>query len=167
MITPTEYNDYYKRYIDFVQGESILAALESGLESTTAYFTNIPAEKHEYRYADGKWTPKEVLLHIIDTERVFIYRALQFSRADHRVLEGFDQDVFVSNAFANKRAMKSLVAEYRAVRIASMAFMASCAPETLLRMGVASESPLSVRAAAYIIAGHEIHHIAVLNERYF
>ncbi len=167
MVPANEYNSYYKRYIDSVQEKPILDVLEQGLRKTKAYFSGIPAEIHEYRYAAGKWTPKEVLLHIIDTERVFMYRALQFSRANGVVLEGFDQDEFVSNGFANERSMENLLEEYNAVRLATLAFVGGCSPSVFSKMGFANESPLSVRAALYICGGHEIHHINILNERYF
>lgn len=165
-IATSEYNTYYKRYIDLVQDVSIPAGLQKGLEVTTTFFKAIPKEKHDYRYEEGKWTPKEILLHIIDTERVFAYRALQFARSQGAVLKGFDQDEFAQNADADKRSMQDLLDEYAAVRMANLYFAKSCSNETWLRMGEASGSPLSVRAAFYIILGHEIHHCAVLQERY-
>ena len=164
--TSTEYNTYYKRYIDQAANGSILEGLQHGMEVTTSFFEAIPAEKHEYRYEESKWTPKEILLHIIDTERVFSYRALQFARSEGAVLKGFDQDEFAKNADANDRSMQDLLDEYAAVRMSSLYFAKSCSKETWLRMGEASGSPLSVRAAFYIILGHEIHHCAVLQERY-
>jgi len=165
-IATTEYNAYYKRYIDQVQDVSILAGLQKGLELTTTFFKAIPSEKHEYRYEDSKWTPKEILLHIIDTERVFAYRALQFARSEGAVLKGFDQDEFAKNGDVTNRSMQDLLDEYAAVRMANLYFAKSCADETWMRMGEANGSPLSVRAAFYIILGHEIHHCSVVQERY-
>jgi len=164
--TPSEYNDYYKTYIDKVEGGSILDGLQNGLELITSFFNDIPVEKHEYRYEASKWTPKEILLHIIDTERVFVYRALQFARSEGAILKGFDQDEFAVNANANARSMEDLLDEYAAVRFASLHFAKSCSDETWPRMGEASESPLSVRAAFCIIIGHEIHHLSVVEKRY-
>ena len=133
---------------------------------TNNFFETIPDAKLEYRYAEGKWTPKEILLHLIDTERVFAYRALQFARAKDVVIKGFDQDEFAANSNANDRTIKNLLEEYRAVRTATVILFSSFSNNTLLQMGVASDSPLSVRASGFIISGHEKHHIAILNERY-
>ncbi len=166
MIPANEYNEYYKRYIDKTSEPSLTKALLEGKDATVEFFQSIPSEKFEYAYDEGKWTPKEILLHLIDTERVFMYRALQFSRADNVELEGFDQDVFANNANGNQRAMNDLINEYAAVRNSSIQFYKGCSPEVMTRMGVASNSPLSVRAAGYITCGHEIHHIQIIKERY-
>jgi len=162
----SEYNEYYKRYIDQATGDSLLTSLEKGKDKTLYFFKNLPIEKQEYRYAPDKWTPKEIVQHITDTERVFCYRALQFARADNVVIRGFDQDEFAANANTNDRTMEELLDEYAAVREASILFAMSCKEDTLLRMGVASNSPLSVRAALYILVGHEIHHRKIIEERY-
>ena len=162
----SEYNEYYKRYIDLAHGDSVIDVLQEGLLDTMGFFKSIPEEKHEYRYQPGKWTPKEIVSHVIDTERVFSYRALQFARAEKVVLQGFDQDEFAKNAHANTRSMEQLLDEFQAVRAATIQFAKSCSEETLLRNGVASNSPLSVRAALFIIAGHEIHHRVIIEERY-
>ena len=141
---PNEFNDYYKNYIDLAIGEDILALLETGKNRTMVFFRDIPEEKHHFRYREGKWTPKEMLLHLIDTERVFCYRALEFSRAEGGVLPGFDQDVFVGNSNANSRSMSHLLKEYEAVRNASIVFAESCSEESLMNMGTASNNPFSV-----------------------
>jgi len=166
MIPGTEYNTYYGKYIDLATGKQLLPSLQDGMTNTSSFFESLPAEKQEYRYAEEKWTPKEVLLHLIDTERVFMYRAMQFARAKNVVLEGFDQNEFAKNSRANTRDMKDLISEYESVRKATIAFVASCTDETLKRSGVASNNPLSVRAAAYINSGHEIHHMNIIKERY-
>jgi len=165
-LAPSEFNIYYKRYIDQVEDVSILEGLQKGMEFTSSFFDAIPVEKHEYRYADSKWTPKEILQHIIDTERVFAYRALQFARSEGAVIQGYDQDEFAENSDANNRSMQELVDEYTAVRQANIHFAKSCSDKVWIRMGEASGSPLSARAAYYIIIGHEIHHCAVVQERY-
>lgn len=165
-LATSEYNTYYKRYIDQAENVSILEGLQLGMEATSSFFEAIPLEKHEYRYEASKWTPKEILLHIIDTERVFAYRALQFARSKGAVIKGYDQDEFASNANANNRSMQELLDEYAAVRLANLHFAKSCSDDIWIRMGEASGSPLSVRAAFYIIIGHEIHHCKVLQERY-
>jgi hypothetical protein len=161
-----EYNEYYERYIVLGAKKPLQEALTLGLEQTVAFFRAIPETLHEYRYEEGKWTPKEVLLHIIDTERVFAYRALQFARAENVVLEGYDQDEFAKNARPVTHSMQSLLDEYTAVRQASIRFVANSSSDSLLRAGVASNSPLSVRAAFRIICGHEVHHFNIIKERY-
>lgn len=165
-ISEKESNTYYKRYIDRALSKPLLEGLAEGMLETHDFFEAIPKEKHEYQYAEGKWTPKEILLHLIDTERVFAYRALQFARAKNVEIKGFDQDEFAANSNANERTMKQLLEEYMAVRAATIILFTSFSDKTLQQMGVASNSPLSVRAAGYIICGHEKHHVAVINERY-
>lgn len=166
MLKESEYGAYYAQYVANVKTDDLLAALASGLLELTAFYEQIPADKQEYRYEAGKWTPKEILLHLIDCERVFMYRAMQIARSSNVDLEGFDQDEFVANSDANARTMDSLIKEYIAVRTASIQFMQTCDEATLLKQGRASNSPLSVRAAAYITRGHEMHHIAIIKERY-
>lgn len=161
-----EYNTYYNRYVERVTRKPLLSALAEGMLETYGFFETIPEAKHEYRYEKGKWTPKEILLHLIDTERVFAYRALQFARAKNVEIRGFDQDEFAANSYANSRTMKHLLEEYSAVRTASVVLFTNFSNKTLLQMGVASNAPLSVRAAGYIICGHDKHHIAIINERY-
>ncbi len=165
-ISDKEYNDYYKGYIDKALGKPLLKGLAEGLLETHDFFDNIPEAKQEFRYVADKWTPKEVLLHIIDTERVFAYRALQFARAKNVEIKGFDQDEFAANSNANERTMKHLLEEYLAVRTATVILFTSFSENTLLQMGVASNAPLSVRAAGFIICGHEKHHVAIIKERY-
>lgn len=166
MILDTEYGSYYAQYIVKVDTTEIIKALTDGLNDITTFFITIPEDKQEYRYAEGKWTPKEILLHLIDCERVFMYRAMQIARSKDVDLEGFDQDEFVANSEANTREMDSLIKEFIAVRTASILFLENCDNNTLIKMGKASSSPLSVRAAAYITRGHEMHHIQVIKEHY-
>lgn len=166
LLDPSEHNPYYQLYIKQFQGNSLLEGLTKGMESTVAYFQSLPKEKLEYAYAPNKWTPKEILLHLIDCERVFAYRALHFSRASKVVLPGFDQDEFASNVDGNSRSLENLLDEYKAVRHASIHFVRNCSEEALVRKGEASGSTLSVRAAFYITCGHEIHHCKVITERY-
>jgi uncharacterized damage-inducible protein DinB len=167
MILSTEYGSYYAQYVANVVADDITAALTNGLVSVSTFFEEIPTEKQEYRYAKGKWTPKEVLLHIIDCERIFMYRALQIARSTNVDLESFDQDEFVANSNANTRDMDSLLKEFIAVRTATIQFIQSCDETTMLKQGRASDSPLSVRAAAFITRGHELHHVKIIQERYF
>lgn len=165
-MTSQEYNSYYKTYIDLVSEPSLIKSLAEGLLNVSAFFEAIPKSKLEYRYAEGKWTPKEVLLHLIDTERVFSYRALTFARSPNMTLPGFDQDAFVEHSEANQYTIDALLEEYLVVRTATISLFKSFNEEVLMRSGVASGSPLSVRAAGTIICGHEIHHCTILKERY-
>ncbi|WP_035336428.1 DinB family protein [Dokdonia sp. PRO95] len=162
-----EYNEYYKQYIDQVPGSlGIAQALETGMEDTRDFFTSLSEDELLLRYEEGKWTPKEVLLHLIDTERIFSYRALRFSRMDSTPLQGFEQDDFVLSSDANSRTIDSLIAEYVAVRQCSLLLYASMTAQTIANIGTASGSPMSPRAAAFITAGHERHHIRIIKERY-
>ena len=119
-LTQTEYFQYYKQYVDLVGDVSLIQALESGLTNTRAFFQSIPQEKQLHQYEHGKWTPKEILLHIIDTERVFCYRAMYFARAEGSNIGGFDENVFGANCEANCRSLDSLLKEFTAVRTATI-----------------------------------------------
>jgi len=165
-LTQTEYFQYYKPYIDLVDDISLVEALDRGLMNTKKFFEMIPPEKQMYSYDQGKWSPKEILLHIIDTERVFCYRALYFSRADGSNIEGFDENVFGENCEANGRTMDDLLTEFIAVRTATICLFHSFSNAILKRKGKANDNVLSVRAAGFIICGHEIHHKNVIRERY-
>ncbi|MBW2937970.1 DinB family protein [Aureisphaera sp. CAU 1614] len=165
-ITPNEYAPFYEGYIKKSEGIEIVNGLEMGLHRTKAFFESFPIEKLEYRYAEGKWTPKEILLHLIDSERVFAYRALFISRATNAEMQGFDQDEFVENSNANSRSIRSLVEEYINVRKSSVSLYSSFSKETMARMGKANNTSVSIRAIGRIILGHEIHHTAILKERY-
>lgn len=163
---PEEYNPYYETYVGKVGEGAILAILAQQESSMTAFYENLPADKWEYRYETGKWTPKEVLLHVIDAERVFAYRALRVGRADTTPLPGFSQDPYVASSAANERSPESLIAEYRSVRQATLALFNNLPAAAWEQQGTASDSPISVLALAYIIAGHEIHHSQITKERY-
>lgn len=162
-----EYAPYYETYVSQApKGDNLEELLTNQLDELVTFFRSIPEEKGEFRYAEGKWTIKEVLLHIIDTERVMAYRALRFSRKDETPLPGFDQDDYVPFSDATNRTMDNLIIEWEAVRMASIALFAYMPKDMLERMGTASRNPFSVRALAYIILGHIVHHCNVLNERY-
>jgi len=165
-ILNTEYFSYYKQYVDLVDDFPLLKAFRVGLTSTSKFFESLPQEKLLYQYAEGKWTPKEILLHLIDTERVFYYRALYFARHAGSSLEGFDENVFAANGGANKRALDDLIKEYVSTRNYTIDLFTSLNNETLRNGGIANGNPLSVRSIAFIICGHEIHHRRIIEERY-
>jgi len=165
-LTTAEFNPYYEQYIVLAPDTNIVSGLKQCLEHTIQFFKNIPEEKHNYRYADGKWTVKEILLHIIDVERIFSYRALRIARQDKTPLPGFEQDDYVLNADVSKRTLEDLLQEYSAVKQATIHLFNSFHAATLKSIGEASNSPTSVRAIGYIIQGHETHHKNVIESRY-
>jgi DinB superfamily len=165
-LSEKEYHTYYRGYVEKSLDKPLLKGLSEGMLETLEVFEALPENKQEFRYAEGKWTPKEILLHLIDTERVFAYRALYIARARNAELKSFDQDEFTANSEANKREMSDLLEEYVAVRTASIKLFTSFSDTTLQKMGVASNAPLSVRAAGFIVCGHEKHHTRIIKERY-
>lgn len=165
-LRPNEYNPYYQTYIIKTKDFNLKEGLQSNFETVQLFLKSIPKDKLEYRYADGKWSIKEVIQHIIDTERIFAYRALRIARQDQTPLPGFDQDDYVAPSKANKRSIESLLQEYASVRIATKSLFDSFDNEMLISIGTASNSNLSARAAGFIIIGHENHHCEVIRERY-
>ena len=165
-IASAEFKSYFKTYLDKVGDITLKEALDNGWEDTISFFEAIPESKLDFRYAEGKWTVKDILLHLIDSERVFSYRALQFARSDDANLEGFDENVFVKNANANSRSLDDLIGEYDAVRQSSIIMYNSFTSDILKKTGKADGALLSVRAAGFLICGHEIHHKEIIKERY-
>lgn len=163
---PSEYAPYYERYIGLVPAEPIVGLLESQGRDTVAFLRTIPEAKGNDRYAPGKWSINEVVGHLTDAERVFSYRALRFARNDASALAGFEQDDYVRDGGFESRTLRHLTDEFEAVRRATVLLFESIDEKASLRKGTASGNPVSVRAIAHIIAGHERHHAAILNERY-
>jgi hypothetical protein len=164
---PGEYTPYYDRYISLVQGEEILNALDQQRRQTMLLLSGRDEEDGDIRYAPGKWSAKEVIGHLCDTERIFAYRALRISRGDATPLEGFEQDDYVRNGpFAN-RPLSDRVEDFIAVRRATMSLFCNLDEAAWTRRGIANKSEVTVRALAYIIAGHEVHHRRILEEKYF
>ncbi|MGZ3764406.1 MAG: DinB family protein, partial [Mucilaginibacter sp.] len=156
---------FYNTYISKVSDGDVLELLKQLKDSSYALFSNLSDEKANYAYAEGKWTVKEALGHMIDTERTFAYRLFCFSR-NFVELPGFDQDVYVDNANFNTRTIQSLAAEFRATRESNIYMIESLTDEQLNRKGIASGNQATVRAMVYMLAGHEIHHLGILKERY-
>jgi len=165
-LSTNEYSVFNATYIKAANDETLLDGLKEGLPQLLNFIRNVPAEKLEYRYAEGKWTIKDIVLHMIDTERIFAYRALRISRGDKTPLPGFEENDYVPFAFANSRTLESLLAEYENARKATISFFESLNEEQLLFMGTASNTPISVRAIGFIITGHQNHHLRVISERY-
>jgi uncharacterized damage-inducible protein DinB len=164
---PTEYADSYANYISKVPGTDVLGVLESQRVQMLQLFAGRSERDGSFRYALGKWTVKEVLGHITDSERIFTYRALRIARGDQTPLPGFEQDDFVRNGAFGGRTLAGLAEEFAAVRTASLALFRSFQEAVWPRRGVASEKEVTVRALAFITAGHQIHHRLILEERYF
>lgn len=165
-INPNEYNLYYGTYIKKTAGLSLKNHLKSTGEKTISFLKSIPIDKLEYRYADGKWTIKEIIQHLMDAERIFTYRALRIARKDQTPLPGFEQDDYILPSQANKRSIEDLINEYKVIKAATVTLFDSFSDEMLKALGTASNSSISVRAIGFIIMGHEIHHCDVIKERY-
>jgi len=164
---PGEYAPYVNSYIELLPDDGrILDHLRDNLTATTDFIRALPEEKLTYRYADGKWTIKEILAHLSDDERIYAYRALRFARNDKTELPGFEQDDFARESGANERNLAELLAEFAAVRNATLALFESFPEQVLIRTGVANGNVMSVRAIAYHLAGHELRHLRVIRERY-
>lgn len=161
-----EYAPYYGRYIDLVQSDGVIEVLDKQHDSTMALLRSVKDDRGGHRYAPGKWTVKEVIGHVIDTERVFGYRALRFARGDTTALPGFEQDDYVRMSNADRRSMLDLASELHHVRQGTLLFFKGLDEAALARRGVASGVEMSVRALAYVIAGHERHHVEILKSRY-
>ncbi|HET6975756.1 MAG TPA: DinB family protein [Pyrinomonadaceae bacterium] len=163
---PTEADSYYFNYIDLITGDEIVPAIERQMDEILQFLLGISEEQSRQSYAPGKWTIREVLNHVNDGERVFLYRAFWFARGYEDALPSFDQDVAVKAAQANNTSWADLVEEFRNVRLATISFFKSLPEEAWSKTGVASDYPFTVRSLAYIIAGHVAHHRNVLAERY-
>jgi hypothetical protein len=161
-----ESNTYYHKYIGLVGSEDFLKEMENAIPKTVAFLDALDAAQWDYRYAEGKWSVKEVMLHIIDTERVMAYRALRMARNDKTALPGFDENEYVPFADAENRSPKSIIEEYKAVRKSSIEMFKHFNDEMLGRVGTASGNPFTPRALGFVIAGHEIHHLNIVKERY-
>ena len=165
-LNTNEFSEYYGYYISLNTTENLILNLENQLENTSNFFKSIPVDKLVYQYEVGKWTPKDILQHIIDTERIFTYRALRFARFDTTNLPGYEENDYAAVANANGSTIENLIEEYKIVKQATIQLFKSFSEKMLLNIGQANNAPASVRAIGYIISGHEIHHINVIKERY-
>jgi hypothetical protein len=162
----TEYNEYYETYVSLVEDADIVKVLENQQFELLEIFKEIAEEKSLHAYAEGKWTIKELLGHLSDGERIFGYRALRISRADLTPMEGFEQDGYIENSNFNATKLSELIDEFLYLRKANVLFFQNLTGEAWTRTGTASDSPVSVRAIAFIMAGHVRHHLRILKERY-
>jgi DinB superfamily len=162
----TEASEYYFRYIDQVAGDDICRILDAQLPETLAVFQDIPEERSLHRYAPDKWSIREVVSHLNDTERLFAFRAFWFARGFGSPLPSFDQNTSMAATDPNARAWSSHIVEFRTVRAATLTLFQNLPIDAWMRRGVASHNPFTVRALAYLAAGHVTHHVKILRERY-
>lgn len=166
-LQPEEFAGHFATYINQVSSEyTLVEELEISIHRLIKFVQNIPLDKFDYRYAEGKWTIKDIIQHLIDAERVFAYRALRFARNDKTDLPGFEENDYVHYANANQRSIQDLLSELAVVRQATLSLFKSFSMEDLLRIGIASNNPISVRALGFTIIGHQNHHQSVFEERY-
>jgi len=163
---PDNVPPFYRGYVDHVKNFDLPKALEHSLERSVDLISSIDESKGSYAYASGKWTIKEVLYHSLDAERVFCYRAMCFSRNDATELPAFDENAYVPESNANALSLKDIVAHTVNLRKSTIDFFSTLSPEMLARTGVANKTRLSVVGLGYIIAGHQLHHLSVLSQRY-
>lgn len=162
-----EYAPYTIMYIGLLPDDGlVLKHLEDNLKATRDFILSLPEEKLGFRYAEGKWTIKEILVHLIDDERIYAYRALRFARNDKTELPGFEQDDYALHSGANERSLEDILKEFSSVRRATISLFEGFDSEALMRAGIADGKVMSVRAAAYHIAGHEMRHLNIIKERY-
>lgn len=163
---PDESAPFYHNYINFAKGETVKEVIANHSEEIRNFYASLPDAKENYAYAEGKWTVKDLLQHIIDAERVFIYRALRFARKDATPLPGFDENSYASNSFAAERSFQSLKEEFSSMRNANDIMLSALNEEQLSQSGTSSNHYITVNALAYIIYGHLLHHKFILQERY-
>jgi uncharacterized damage-inducible protein DinB len=166
-ITPDEYAPYQESYVTLVDPTySLVEELEISVHNLIHFVREIPMDKYDYRYAEGKWTVKDIIQHLIDTERIFTYRALRFARADETALPGYDENLFAENAHGTDRSINELLTEMSALRHATIMMFKSFKDQDFLRKGTASGYTVSVRALGFLLIGHQNHHMKIFKERY-
>ncbi len=162
----SDFPPYFGRYIARVEAETVKEAVSKYADNLNDFYTGLPEEKSDYRYAPGKWTLKELLQHIIDAERIFSYRILRISRGDKTPLASFDENSYVENAKAHNRSFASIKEEFLAVRKSTDLLLGSLTEEQFAQKGISSELPVTANAIGFIIFGHLLHHREVLEQRY-
>ena len=166
MNEPATYKNYFENYTSLVNENDIKAAFASQNNTLQNFFLSVSEEKAEYAYAEGKWTLKEMLQHMIDTERIFSFRALAIARKEAATLPGFDENTYAANSFANRRTWADLVNEMNLVRQCTVALFSSFSEEMLANAGNFSAATATVNTIGNIIVGHFYHHVKIADERY-
>lgn len=162
----SDYPPYFATYINLVSADDCIEGMEDGLNNFVAFIENISTEKYNYKYQEDKWTIKDIVRHIIDTERIFVYRALRFARFDKTPLHGFEENDFASAINTSATAMDDLLQEFILLRKSTIKLFESFTEEMLSSKGIASGKEMSVLAIGFIISGHVIHHQNVIKDRY-
>lgn len=162
----TEFQKYIQRYLDQIPSENWMEELVNSGAETIQIYSGLNDEKALFAYAEGKWTLKELLLHLIDAEKIFQYRALRFARKDQTELSGFDEDFFVAHSYANERTLVSLLEEFRTTRQMSIIFFENLQNVSLSNTGKANGNEISLETLGKLIAGHNYHHLKIIEERY-
>lgn len=165
-LQPNEYGEWHKTYLATLKDEILQEELEISLHRFIRFIQDIPLDKHDYAYAEGKWTIKDIIQHLIDCERIFSYRALCFARNDKNSFPGFEENNYAKEAKGNNRTLMGLLTELSAVRHATLLLFKDFSDEELVRTGTASNVSISVRAVGFIIIGHQNHHQKIFEERY-
>jgi uncharacterized damage-inducible protein DinB len=157
---------YFKNYLSYLSDGPVLEIWENYLPATLAFWRSISEAESNYAYAEGKWTIKEMLLHIIDTDRIFAYRALAIARGEKQALPSYDQDLYVANSDANRRPYQEILKEYESVKIANLSLLQSFNERQWQASGMMADAETSVLALAYVMPGHDLHHIEICKSRY-
>jgi uncharacterized damage-inducible protein DinB len=163
---PAFLNPYQAYYINLTEGDNLLEFLEKSMEETLQLMKGVSAEKLSYRYAEGKWNILEILVHLIDTERIFVYRMLSISRGETLELPGFDENLYAQESEASERTIEDILEEYISVRKSSLSLLRSFSEKQFLRKGIANKKETSVQIIAFMLAGHEVHHRNVIKTHY-
>lgn len=165
-IATHDFAKYFNNYINLVTEENVIKSLKYSYKEVKNLMKSLNEEQGNFSYAKNKWTIKELLVHVMDTERIFCERALRFARKDKTELPGFDHDVFVLNSNANQRTLKDILKEYKTIRKSTLALFKNFTPEMLEQGGVANGNKLTVHTIGFVISGHELHHLNVLKAKY-
>jgi DinB superfamily len=162
----TDCPPYYHNYINLISTDDLVEALENNMKEAMPYLKSFPIEKENKRYEAGKWTPKQVLLHVVDGERIFNYRALSIARGDQQALQSFEEDLYASNDESDNRSFQSIVEEFVSVRLSTISLFKNFTENQLSKLGVANNYKITVNAIGFFTVGHAMHHFTVLKERY-
>lgn len=162
----SDFQKYVQRYLDLIPSEKWLEELKKSGEKTAEIYSKLSEEQSLFAYAEGKWTLKELLLHLSDTERIFQYRILAFARGDQNELPGFDEELYAKQSFANERTLSSLLEEYQLIRKSSQILLETANSEALKNVGSANGNQISAETIGKLIVGHNIHHLNIIEERY-
>ena len=162
----TDFEKYIQRYLDIVPSENWIEEMKTASAETLEIYESLSEEQGNFAYAEGKWSLKTLLQHLIDTEKVFAYRALRFSRKDQSLVSGFDEEAWADNSYAENRTLKSLIKEFKVTRKQSSIFFKTLPAEALQLIGIVNENEIKVETIGKLTVGHNLHHLNIIKERY-